>query len=117
MSRKALPKIRLRFLVSAVDVAALESTSHQRSIRIANDCVDSRANIRHSPFFHCFPSPDRSVHARTRLRLGDQRSVTHNQVRSHDDAHIVELKALARVNASDLIDRILGDYPQAVIAT
>ncbi len=46
---------------------------------------------------------------------GDDLAVADDQVRADDDADVVDLQALAGMDAADLFDGVLGDDPEAAV--
>lgn len=46
---------------------------------------------------------------------GDDLAVADDQVRPDDDADVVDLQALAGMDAADLFDGVLGDDPEAAV--
>ena len=108
---QVLPHTRVR----RVHVTPFHAAGHERPVRVLDDSVDLFLGARRIDGQIFLVSLDRLVESVTGLGDRLQSTVLHHQVRSDDDPDVVDLKALAGVDAADFADRLRGDDPQTPV--
>src|SRR5690606_33120919 len=106
---------RPRPLIHRIHTAPLQPPRPQRPTRVQDDPPRVRAR---PP--RVLPEPPlvaaaRAAVARARGGAGHAPAVPHAQIRADQHAHVVELEALAGVDAADLVDRLRMREPAAPV--
>src|SRR5690606_35861562 len=112
---RRLPEELVRLWVRTEDVAPLQPSRHHGSVCALDDAVGRRLGRFRVRLQHLLEAVDGTILARALRRVSDHTAVSNDEVGPDDHAHVLELEPLARVDASDLVDRIRLDEPQRPI--